>query len=147
MTVTGDRPTSSTSFRPHVDDTSACLAEALFKEAHQRRRRRRFAWLSVVVIVVCSAVGLLAVTRTTPQFPAHSAKVATPSSPALPSGPVSANVNLDITSARDATLGEVGRELTSRRPIGISVSGCCDCLSSCGLRPRIERRRLRVFVQ
>ncbi len=40
MTVTGDRPTS-TSFPPYGDDTSAGLGEALLKEAHQRRRRRR----------------------------------------------------------------------------------------------------------
>jgi hypothetical protein len=113
VTVTGDRPTSSTSVRPHVDDTSAGLVEALFKEAHQRRRRRRLAWLSVVVIVVCSAVGLLAVTRTTPNSPAHSAKVATPSSPALPSGSVSANVNLDITSAQT----QVSVKLVENSPV------------------------------
>ena len=100
MTVTGDRPTSSTSIRPYVDDTPAGPAEALFKEAHQRRRRRRLAWLGAVVIVVCGAVGILAVTRTTPNPPTHPAKVATPSSPGSPSRSESANVNLDITSAQ-----------------------------------------------
>jgi hypothetical protein len=40
MTVTGDRP-ASTSFPLCGDDTATGLAEALFKEARQRRRRRR----------------------------------------------------------------------------------------------------------
>ncbi len=61
MTVTGDRPASTS--LPCDDDTSARSAEALFREAHQRRRHRHqligAALMAVILITVTVASVLL----------------------------------------------------------------------------------------
>ncbi len=54
-------------------------AEALFREAKQRERRRRLAWLgAVVVVVVLVVVVIIETTRSTPTSPPHSLQVAAP---------------------------------------------------------------------
>ena len=73
-------PTSGASAEPDPTD-----ADLLFREAKQRERRRRLAWLGVAVIVVGGAVALVAATRTTPNVPPQHAKVTIPSGPNSPS--------------------------------------------------------------
>ena len=73
-------PTSGVSAEPDPTD-----ADLLFKEAQQRERRRRLAWLGLAVILVGGTVALVASTRTTPKVPPHHAKVTIPSAPTSPS--------------------------------------------------------------
>jgi hypothetical protein len=60
---------------PATDGTSSqpgpIDADLLFREAKQRERRRRLAWLGAGVIVVGGAVALVAATGTTPKTQAH----------------------------------------------------------------------------
>jgi hypothetical protein len=61
--------TSGTPGQPDPTD-----ADLLFREAKQRERRRRLAWLGVAVIVVGGAVALVAATRTRPKTSPHRAE-------------------------------------------------------------------------
>ncbi len=70
MTVTGERPTS-TSFPPYGDDIAAGSAEALFREAHQRRRRqRRMVGAAVIgVILFAFSVAYVVLVESKPSAP------------------------------------------------------------------------------
>ena len=59
--------------------------EALFKEAKQRRRRVRLAWLGVAVIGVGAVAAIVAATSSVHKSPPHQNKVTIPSSPKSPS--------------------------------------------------------------
>lgn len=120
MTVTGDRPTSS-SFPP-VGDETAGLAEALFREAHQRRRRRRRvigAALMAVILVAITVASVLMVDNQPPPStgtpPASHVEGATV--PAMPSemvvwasAQVGTTMSIQVLSSRS---GHVVRTLAS----------------------------------
>ncbi len=61
--------------------------EALFKEAKQRRRRVRLAWLGVAIIGVGAVAAIVAATSSVHKSPPHQNKVTIPSSPKSP-GPL-----------------------------------------------------------
>ena len=58
--------------------------EALFKEARQRRRRVRLAWLGVAVIVVGAVAAIVVATSSVHKSPPHHANVTIPNGPKSP---------------------------------------------------------------
>jgi hypothetical protein len=66
-------------------------ADLLFKEAKQRERRRRLAWLGGIVVVVGAAVAVVAVTSSQPKPSPHHPKVSSSNRPKptnLPTGSI-----------------------------------------------------------
>ena len=62
------------------DQSGPTDADLLFREAKQRERRRRLAWLGVVVIVAGVVVASIETTRPSPMSPPHSSKIGSPAS-------------------------------------------------------------------
>jgi hypothetical protein len=81
-----ERPTSQSEDRVPPD------ADLLFREAKQRERRRRLAWLGVAVIVVGAVTAIVGKGSSAPKVPLHRVKVTIPSGPKspspLPTGPI-----------------------------------------------------------
>jgi hypothetical protein len=73
-------PTSRIPAEPDPAD-----ADLLFREAKQRERRRRLAWLGVALIVAGATAAIVAATSSAPKAPHHHAKVTIPTSPKSPS--------------------------------------------------------------
>ena len=82
-------------------------AEALFKEAKQRRRRLRMAWLGVAVIVIGAGAAIVAATSSVHKSPPHHAKVTIPSGPKL-SSPLPTGSMVALKIAGPLAVGPTG---------------------------------------
>jgi hypothetical protein len=83
--------------RAAPDEPDPTDADLLFREAKQRERRRRLAWLGVVVTVVGGAVAVFAAANTRPRVPPHHARATIPHVTKPPSSiPTGATVALKL---------------------------------------------------